>query len=74
MTKISNLEIRQRMATDVRTAMAAFRFTTTEVAEKAGVSTTIINHLRTAKGNPGINNIHKVYDALQLERIDFNLL
>ena len=70
MTRKKTPEMRQKMADDVRSSQARLRLSNAELADKAQVSSTIIDHLRNAKGNPGINNIHKVYEALGLEKIE----
>jgi ribosome-binding protein aMBF1 (putative translation factor) len=64
-------QMRERMAAEVRSAMAAQRITRTDLATKAKVSVTIIDSMRNATGNPGIDNVHKVYDALGLPRLEF---
>ncbi len=70
MTHKTTPEMRQKMADDVRSSQARLRLSNADLADKAGVSSTIIDHLRNSKGNPGINNIHKVYEALGLEKIE----
>lgn len=63
----TNEETRETMARQIREAMAGQRITVAELMTRSKVSITVINHLRTAKGNPGINNILKVYRELGLK-------
>lgn len=64
-------QMRDRVAAEVRSAMAAQKLTRPVLAKMAEVSIRIIDSLRNATGNPGIDNVHKVYDALGLKRIEF---
>jgi DNA-binding phage protein len=60
-------EFRVNLANEVRKAMAAKRITRTALAEQVELSTTVVDSIRNAEGNPGINSVNAVCTALGID-------